>query len=189
MITNTSLSTMPFKDTPAVGRSGCRDVSLRTTATLLFCLLTAVFLSASFAILGLTESVLLTNKQFKLLASSHYHCTADGMDGNEPMQLIEDDEELMRRAVAVSCAAEYEGGGKVAFMFLTRGRMPLMPLWERFFEGQDKGLFSIYWHASPKYKEMLPQSSVFFGRRIASKVSYLCFHIFALSFCFIQCFY
>lgn len=69
----------------------------------------------------------------------------------------------------MSCASEYEKGGKVAFMFLTRGRMPLMPLWERFFKGQDNGLFSIYWHASPEYEEELPESSVFFGRRIASK--------------------
>ncbi|KAL0801252.1 hypothetical protein Bca101_056428 [Brassica carinata] len=57
---------------------------------------------------------------------------------------------------------------KVAFMFLTRGPLPLAPLWERFFRGYE-GLFTIYIHTSPSYNESMPQGSVFHGRRIPSK--------------------
>ncbi|XP_042500869.1 glycosyltransferase BC10-like [Macadamia integrifolia] len=57
---------------------------------------------------------------------------------------------------------------KVAFMFLTRGRLPLRPLWERFFS-RHHGLFSIYLHCPPDFNEEPPQSSVFFNRRILSK--------------------
>lgn len=41
---------------------------------------------------------------------------------------------------------------KVAFMFLGRRRIPFTPLWERFFGGHD-GLFSIYIHTSPDFRE------------------------------------
>lgn len=58
---------------------------------------------------------------------------------------------------------------KVAFMFLTKGPIPLAPLWEKFFEGHE-GFYSIYIHSSPDYIETLDSSSVFFGRRIPSKV-------------------
>jgi Core-2/I-Branching enzyme len=54
---------------------------------------------------------------------------------------------------------------KVAFMFMTKGKMPLMPLWERFFKGY-KEKFSIYVHVSTEPHE----SSVFHGRNIPSKV-------------------
>lgn len=60
---------------------------------------------------------------------------------------------------------------KVAFMFLTRGPLPLAPLWERFFRGHE-GLFTIYVHTNPSYNEFMPQGSVFHGRRIPSKVSF-----------------
>ncbi|KAJ4867265.1 hypothetical protein Rs2_51195 [Raphanus sativus] len=58
---------------------------------------------------------------------------------------------------------------KVAFMFLTKGPLPLAPLWERFFRGYE-GLFTIYIHTNPSYNESMPQGSVFHGRRIPSKV-------------------
>ncbi|KAI3699456.1 hypothetical protein L2E82_43788 [Cichorium intybus] len=57
---------------------------------------------------------------------------------------------------------------KVAFMFLTRGPIPLSPLWELFFKGH-KGLFSIYVHTHPSYNDTTPQDSVFYGTRIVSK--------------------
>eukprot|EP00475_Leptophrys_vorax_P006554 TRINITY_DN14068_c0_g1_i1.p1 TRINITY_DN14068_c0_g1~~TRINITY_DN14068_c0_g1_i1.p1 ORF type:complete len:453 (-),score=7.86 TRINITY_DN14068_c0_g1_i1:140-1498(-) len=46
-------------------------------------------------------------------------------------------------------ATEGEGanGGKIAFMFLTRGPLPLAPLWARFFEGHE-GRYSVYIHVS-----------------------------------------
>ncbi|XP_020080937.1 uncharacterized protein LOC109704591 [Ananas comosus] len=88
------------------------------------------------------------------------------------------DEELLRKAAtttttaAASCGGKAEERKKVAFMFLTRGRMPLAPLWERFFRGHDSRLFSIYVHAPPpEFTEEPPQGSVFFRRQIPSKVS------------------
>ncbi|KAF5737715.1 hypothetical protein HS088_TW13G00604 [Tripterygium wilfordii] len=62
----------------------------------------------------------------------------------------------------------YNHKPKVAFMFLTRGRLPLAPLWERFFKGH-KGLYSIYLHTSPEFPQEPPESSVFHRRRIPSK--------------------
>ncbi|MQL91030.1 hypothetical protein Taro_023631 [Colocasia esculenta] len=82
----------------------------------------------------------------------------------------DDDEELLRRAS--STAAEYSNSGcprkKVAFMFLTKGRMPLRPLWELFFRGHEE-CCSIYVHTSPEFAEEPPEGSVFSGRRIRSK--------------------
>ncbi|KAL6010840.1 hypothetical protein ACLOJK_001282 [Asimina triloba] len=81
------------------------------------------------------------------------------------------DDELMWRASMVPLVAEYPYNrtAKVAFLFLTRGALPLAPIWERFFKGHD-GLFSIYLHASSlQFNEEPPQSSVFFKRRIPSK--------------------
>ncbi|KAI3957620.1 hypothetical protein MKW92_027784 [Papaver armeniacum] len=68
------------------------------------------------------------------------------------------DEELMWRASMVP---------NVAFMFLARGRLPLGPLWERFFKGHDPRLYSIYLHC---FTEEPLESSVFHKRRIPSKV-------------------
>ncbi|PSR91142.1 3-dehydroquinate synthase [Actinidia chinensis var. chinensis] len=80
------------------------------------------------------------------------------------------DEELMWRASMVPGIAEfpYNRTPKVAFMFLTRGSLPLAPLWEKFFRGHD-GLFSIYLHTTPEFTGEPPESSVFYKRRIPSK--------------------
>ncbi|XP_055832373.1 glycosyltransferase BC10-like [Solanum dulcamara] len=59
---------------------------------------------------------------------------------------------------------------KIAFMFLTRGPLPLAPLWERFFKGNED-LYSIYIHNLPSYKSDFPTSSVFHGRQIPSQVA------------------
>ncbi|KAL8153882.1 hypothetical protein V2J09_011642 [Rumex salicifolius] len=108
--------------------------------------------------------------------STYEHSTNDDGFGYyiAPKQLWHSmtDEELMWRASMVPRVSHYPFNRtpKVAFMFLTRGRLPLMPLWETFFKGH-KGLFSIYIHMSTKFKnddEPL-QSSVFHKRRIPSK--------------------
>lgn len=82
------------------------------------------------------------------------------------------DEELIWRASMAPHVAEYpfKRTPKVAFMFLTRGRLPLGPIWERFFKGHDQKLFSIYLHCSPDFTEEPLKSSVFYGRKIPSKV-------------------
>lgn len=81
------------------------------------------------------------------------------------------DEELMWRASFVPKVEEYpyQYRPKVAFMFLVKGGTPLAPLWERFFKGHE-GLFSIYVHSSPDFKDQTPKESVFYRRRIPSQV-------------------
>lgn len=81
------------------------------------------------------------------------------------------DEELMWRASLIPNIKKYPNKRvlKIAFLFMTRGPLPLAPLWEKFFEGYD-GNFSIYVHAHPNYDEPVPEQSVFHGRRIPSKV-------------------
>nr|XP_043613603.1 glycosyltransferase BC10-like [Erigeron canadensis] len=59
---------------------------------------------------------------------------------------------------------------KIAFMFLTKGPLPLAPLWERFFKGHEH-LYSIYVHSLPSYKANIPPASVFHGRQIPSQVA------------------
>lgn len=59
---------------------------------------------------------------------------------------------------------------KIAFMFLTKGPLPLAPIWERFFKGHD-GLYSIYVHSLPSFKPAFPSSSIFYKRQIPSQVS------------------
>lgn len=59
---------------------------------------------------------------------------------------------------------------KIAFMFLTKGPLPMEPLWERFFKGHE-GLYSIYVHSLPSYSPNYAASSVFYKRQIPSKVS------------------
>jgi hypothetical protein len=63
----------------------------------------------------------------------------------------------------------YNRTPKVAFMFLTRGRLPLAPLWEKFFKGHA-GFYSIYLHNSSELNNEPPEFSAFFNRRIPSKV-------------------
>ncbi|XP_021909470.1 uncharacterized protein LOC110823403 [Carica papaya] len=81
-----------------------------------------------------------------------------------------EDEELFWRASMVPQIGEfpYKRVPKVAFMFLTKGPMPLGPLWEIFFKGHQ-GLYSIYLHPHPSYNHSVPQDSVFYGRRVPTK--------------------
>lgn len=81
------------------------------------------------------------------------------------------DNELFWRASMVPKKEQYpyKRVPKVAFMFLTRGPLPLLPLWERFFKGHEK-LFSIYVHAIPGYKLNVSSTSAFYGREIPSQV-------------------
>ncbi|XP_062094013.1 glycosyltransferase BC10 [Humulus lupulus] len=80
------------------------------------------------------------------------------------------DHELFWKASMVPTKEEfpYKRVPKVAFMFLTRGPLPLLPLWEKFFQGHEK-LFSIYVHAVPGFKLNVSSTSPFFGREIPSQ--------------------
>jgi len=82
------------------------------------------------------------------------------------------DEELLWRASFAPGIRRYpfRRVPKVAFMFLTRGPLPLAPLWERFFRGHE-GRYSIYVHALPSYRANFTSGSVFYRRQIPSKVA------------------
>ncbi|KAL8043301.1 hypothetical protein ABFX02_09G111600 [Erythranthe guttata] len=81
------------------------------------------------------------------------------------------DTELFWRGSFVPQIKEYpfKRTPKIAFMFLTRGPLPMAPLWERFFNGNEK-FYSIYVHSLPSYQPDFPSSSVFYGRQIPSQV-------------------
>ncbi|XP_051136948.1 glycosyltransferase BC10-like [Andrographis paniculata] len=82
------------------------------------------------------------------------------------------DQELLWRASLVPRLNEYpfKRVPKIAFMFLTKGPLPLAPLWERFFKGHE-GLYSIYIHSLPSFEPNFRSSSVFYKRHIPSQVS------------------
>jgi len=86
------------------------------------------------------------------------------------------DEELLWLASFAPRARGRSGGypfrrvPKVAFMFLAHGPLPLAPLWERFFRGNE-GRYSIYVHTMPLYRANFTSDSVFYRRQIPSKVS------------------
>lgn len=81
------------------------------------------------------------------------------------------DKELFWRASLVPMKDEYPYSRKpkVAFMFLTRGPLPMLPLWERFFEGQSEKLYSIYVHALPGFELNVTYTSAFYKRQIPSQ--------------------
>ncbi|KAK7856561.1 hypothetical protein CFP56_022608 [Quercus suber] len=80
------------------------------------------------------------------------------------------DKELMWLASMVPNIEKYPYNRtrKVAFMFLTRGKLPLGPLWEKFFKGHA-GLYSIDLHTSQEFTKEPPESSVFYKCRMPSK--------------------
>ncbi|KAF2298671.1 hypothetical protein GH714_035675 [Hevea brasiliensis] len=81
------------------------------------------------------------------------------------------EEELIWRASMVPNVRElpFIFAPKVAFLFLTAGPLPLAPLWELFFKGYE-GLYTIYVHSNPLFNGTVPSNSVFYDRRIPSKV-------------------
>lgn len=88
------------------------------------------------------------------------------------------DTELLWRASLVPRIKKYpfQRVRKIAFMFLTKGPLPLAPIWERFLKGHE-GFYSIYVHSLPSFQANFPPSSVFYRRQIPSQVS-----IFMLNF-------
>lgn len=80
------------------------------------------------------------------------------------------DDELFWRASMVPKKEKYPYSRtpKVAFMFLTKGPLVFLPLWEKFFKGHGK-LFSIYLHAVPGYELNVSTASPFYQRQIPSK--------------------
>ncbi|XP_028778997.1 uncharacterized protein LOC114735461 [Neltuma alba] len=82
------------------------------------------------------------------------------------------DTELFWRATFVPAIKDYpyHRVPRIAFMFLTKGPLPLAPLWERFFKGHED-LYSIYVHSPPSYHDDYSSSSVFYRRQVPSQVT------------------
>lgn len=84
------------------------------------------------------------------------------------------DQELFLKASMVQGIEDFTNKTipKVAFMFLVKGKLPLAPLWEKFFEGHA-GFYSIYLHQDPSYHDNVREDSVFYGRKVPSQVRLL----------------
>ncbi|KAK1434449.1 hypothetical protein QVD17_00192 [Tagetes erecta] len=83
------------------------------------------------------------------------------------------DDELLWRASLVPENVHYpfHRMPKIAFLFLTRGPLPFLPLWERFFDAQDVIKYSIYIHTNPASNLRVEKSSVFYNRQIPSQAA------------------
>ena len=99
--------------------------------------------------------------------------TVPTLGGDSLMHNMSDKELIWKASMIPQVEGySYDYTPKVAFMFLTKGSLPLAPLWDLFFKGHE-GLYSIYVHTHPSYTDSWPQNSVFYGRRIPSKVTTL----------------
>ncbi|KAJ8512565.1 hypothetical protein OPV22_002999 [Ensete ventricosum] len=121
-------------------------------------------------------SIATTSKDDERLWSWRFRPREDddkSMAYQPPAELMHNmtDGELFQRAVDVSQLSRQRLGmaPKIAFMFLTKGALPLSPLWEKYFAGHS-GLYSIYVHPRPSYHADNASSSVFYRRQIPSKV-------------------
>ncbi|CAH2075774.1 unnamed protein product, partial [Thlaspi arvense] len=118
-----------------------------------------------------------THSIVPVLHSTFYPChrEPEGLERwvKPPSSLLHtmNDTQLFWRASFVPQIKEYPFNRtpKIAFMFLTRGELPLAPLWERFFAGNE-GLYSIYIHSLPDYQANFSASSVFYRRQIPSQL-------------------
>ncbi|KAK9118207.1 hypothetical protein Scep_016300 [Stephania cephalantha] len=149
------------KDFSARGRREIRDGSFQFLATLLFGLSLALFV----ILMGL----LMKDLRRKFLSS--YESYALPHSSSSQVWHSMSEEELMRRAsmLPLVLSQPHRRTPKVAFMFLARGRLPLEPIWEKFFKGHES-FFSIYLHSSPEFTDDVhSESSVFHNRRIPSK--------------------
>ncbi|XP_047971915.1 glycosyltransferase BC10-like [Salvia hispanica] len=166
------------KDPTAGGRVGQPRVLPQRVLQLLvlFLVLCLTFSIVSIYMIryfGINSSVVTSMKPILVPCN---HEPAVGLDRwiEPPSNLIHrmSDEELFWRATLVPRVSKYpfERVPKVAFMFLTKGPLPLAPLWERFFKGHE-GKYSIYIHSLPSYEADFPSGSVFYKRQIPSQVS------------------
>lgn len=152
---------------------------------LIFALFLGVVLVISFISIfsvrrfGLSDIVAIAKPDFfpcaDTLISDHPNKKTDLEDWIKPPSVLMHkmtDEELFWRATFVPRIRKFPFSRtpKMAFMFLTKGPLPLAPLWERFFKGNE-GWYSIYIHSLPTYQEDFPSTSVFYKRNIPSKVA------------------
>lgn len=90
---------------------------------------------------------------------------------SNPLHIMNDTELLWRASFVPRINSyPYKRVPKIAFMFLTKGPLPMAPLWERFFKGHED-LYSIYVHTLPSYNDSFSPASVFYRRQIPSQVA------------------
>jgi hypothetical protein len=79
-----------------------------------------------------------------------------------------EDSELLHAAQDAATRPLAAERPRVAFLFILRQKIPLESVWERFFAGADKELYSIYTHAS-WWVDEFPNTSVFHNRSVSTK--------------------
>ena len=127
-----------------------------------------------------TEYVPLT-EGFKPIAILHPH--GENLAARNPAWHNLTDEQLLFRSSAMPNLPEHhqKGTPKLALLFLTRGPLPLAPVWDQWLKSQD-GLYSLYVHPKPGFKYGTEVADVFRGREIPSQVNAL-LHIFTVTPC------
>ncbi|CAL5421600.1 unnamed protein product [Camellia sinensis] len=175
-----------IKELPTHIKREIRESNFRIAATIILCISMSIFIFIlSVFVNHRVRKFLVSDELYfppitpTLSHSSSCNCSSSSSTKNgglrewiAPSEMWHSmtDKELLWRASMVPSIAEfpYNRTPKVAFMFLTRGRLPLAPFWEMFFKDHE-GFFSIYLHTSPEFTEEAPESSVFYKRRIPSK--------------------
>ncbi|KAK6921204.1 Glycosyl transferase, family 14, partial [Dillenia turbinata] len=75
------------------------------------------------------------------------------------MQKMDNDELFWRASMVPTIPMyPYEHMPKLAFMFLIKGPLPVRPLWEKFYKGNE-GLYSIYVHTHPSFTMSTPKAT------------------------------
>lgn len=106
------------------------------------------------------------------ISQRHGRGVLDYEDANPYYLNVMEDEELLWSASMVHRRPkppEVVRIPKIAFMFLAVGPLPLAPLWEMYFKGNEDR-YNIYVHSLPGYNLEVEQTSPFFGRHVRSQV-------------------
>uniref|UniRef100_A0A7I4BUQ7 Uncharacterized protein n=1 Tax=Physcomitrium patens TaxID=3218 RepID=A0A7I4BUQ7_PHYPA len=94
--------------------------------------------------------------------------SARDLDVDKYFKVAVEDSELLHAAQDESTKPLPDGNPKIAFLFILRQKIPLEPLWERFFADADEDSYSIYTHPS-LWIDQFPNTSVFYNRSISTK--------------------
>ncbi|KAF0914504.1 hypothetical protein E2562_028981 [Oryza meyeriana var. granulata] len=168
-----------------LARAPSRSLPLKLLKPLLlFAVLATGFLAAALLLLGGASSYRLTVPDVLSAAARQPRCAQHQEEGGPTLERwtrpaaasawhnMTDDELLWAASMEPRVRKyPYRRVPKVAFMFLTRGPLPLAPLWERFFNGSSRELFSVYVHSTPGYRPDFPPTSVFYRRQVPSQVA------------------
>lgn len=107
------------------------------------------------------------------ISQRHGRGVLDYEDANPYYLNVMEDEELLWSASMVHRRPkppEVVRIPKIAFMFLAVGPLPLAPLWEMYFKGNEDR-YNIYVHSLPGYNLEVEQTSPFFGRHVRSQAT------------------